>query len=143
MLLAKLALGFGGTLALAGAYTFHEGLMRVDVDERSAGGQHVHVWLPAAMVPMAMHVTPNRYLGKASAQIGPWMPMVREFTKELAKYPDAELIDVRDGDETVHVRTHSGKLLIDVEGDETVHVVCPLAMLRDVASQLEASAPRA
>jgi hypothetical protein len=33
MLLAKAALGMGSALVLAGAYTFHEGVIRVDVDE--------------------------------------------------------------------------------------------------------------
>ena len=55
MLLAKAALGVGATLALATAYTFREGVIRVDVDEYRAGGSHVHFWVPAAAVPMAMH----------------------------------------------------------------------------------------
>jgi hypothetical protein len=38
MLLAKAALGIGGTLAAAGAYTFHQGVLRIDVDEYRAGG---------------------------------------------------------------------------------------------------------
>ena len=62
MLLAKAALGLGGTLVLAGAYTFREGLIRMDVDEYRAGGSHVHMWLPAAMVPMAIHFVPKRNL---------------------------------------------------------------------------------
>jgi len=32
VLLAKIALGFGATVVLAGAYTFREGVLRVDVD---------------------------------------------------------------------------------------------------------------
>ena len=51
MLLAKLALGFCGTIFVAGAYTFHEGVMRVDAD--NPGGPHIHVWVPAAIVPRA------------------------------------------------------------------------------------------
>jgi hypothetical protein len=42
----------------------------------------------------------------------------------------------------VHVRTHNGSLLIDVDGpDEHVHVKCPLATIDDVAQQLVAYAP--
>ncbi len=37
ILLAKAALGIGGTLFLAGAYTFREGVIRVEVDEYCAG----------------------------------------------------------------------------------------------------------
>ena len=141
MLLAKLALGFCGTVAVAGAYTFHEGVMRVDED---SNGRHVHVWFPAAIVPMAMYVVPSRHLEHVAAQAGPWMPTLRALTKELKKYPEAELVEVEDANEHVRVRTHHGNLLIDVRNpDETVHVACPLAMIEDVSRELEAKAPGA
>jgi NAD(P)H-flavin reductase len=140
MLFAKLALGFCGTVAVAGAYTFHDGIMRVDQDQ--SNGQHVHVWLPAAIVPIAMHVVPSRHLSRAAAQAAPWLPTLRALTKELKRYPDAELVEVEDANQHVRIRTQHGRLLIDVtEPDESVHVACPLAMIEDVARQLEAQAP--
>jgi hypothetical protein len=142
MLLAKIALGFFGTVALAGAYTFHEGVLRVDEDHHD--GRHVHVWVPAAIVPMAMHVIPSRHLYRDVAQAGPWLPTLHALLKELKKYPEAELVDVQDRSQHVRIRTHQGKLLIDVtEPGEDVHVACPLAMMEDVASQLEARLPAA
>jgi hypothetical protein len=140
MLLAKIALGFFGTVAVAGAYTFHEGVIRVDEDHFD--GRHVHVWVPAAIVPIAMHVVPSRHLNRAVAQAGPWLPTLRGLAKELKKYPDAELVEVEDANQHVRIRTHDGRLLIDVtEPGETVHVACPLAMIEDVSRQLEARAP--
>jgi len=56
MLLAKAALGLGGTIVLAGTYTMREGVIRIDIDEFRSGGSHVHMWVPAAAVPMAMHL---------------------------------------------------------------------------------------
>ena len=142
MLLAKLALGLCGTVAVAGAYTFHEGIMRVEDDHFD--GRHVHVWVPAAIVPMALHVVPNRRLERALEHAGPWLPALRELTKELKRYPEAEFVEVQDGRQHVHIRTHQGKLLIDaIEPDETVHVACPLVMLEDIARELEARAPAA
>lgn len=142
MLLAKLALGFCGTIFVAGAYTFHEGVMRVDED--NSDGRHVHVWIPAAIVPMAMHVIPDRHFEHAITQAGPWLPTLRALAKELKKYPETELVDVEEGRQRVRIRTHQGKLLIDVtEPDENVHVACPLAMIEHVASELEAKSPRA
>ena len=142
MLLAKLALGFCGTVALAGAYTFHEGIMRVEDDHFD--GRHVHVWIPAAIVPMALHVVPTRRLERALKHAGPWLPALRELTKELKRYPEADFVEVEDGRQHVHIRTHQGKLLIDaIEPDETVHVACPLVMLEDIARELEARAPAA
>jgi hypothetical protein len=142
MLLANLALGVGATIFLAGAYTLHDGVMRVDEDHQN--GRHVHVWVPAAIVPMAMHVIPRRHLEHAAEQARPWLPTLRALTKELEKYPNAEFVDVRDADENqrVRIRTRNGKLLIDVDApDEHVHVACPWAMMRDVANELEDNAP--
>lgn len=135
MIFAKLALGFCGTIVLAGTYTFHEGVLRVDEDH--GDGRHVHVWVPAAIVPMALHVVPRHRLERAMADARPWLPTLRALTHELKKYPDTEFVEVRDGNQHVRIRTHDGKLLIDVtEPGENVHVACPLVMIEDVSEQL-------
>jgi hypothetical protein len=142
LLVAKIALGFGATVALAGAYTFRQGLLRVDVDETRGNGQHVHVWVPAAIVPMAMHLVPRHQMECAGHQAGRFMPLVHAVAKELQKYPEAELVEVRDGDQFVHIRTHNGSLLIDAnEPGQTVHVSCPLATIDDVSRELATLAP--
>jgi len=146
ILLAKAALGIGGTLALAGAYTFHQGILRVDVDEYRAGGSHVHFWAPAAVVPMVMHLVPDKEMRCVStnANAHDALPLVHAIIKELRKYPDTDFVEVIDRDQHVHVRTHAGKLQIDVQTpDENVHVLCPLATIEDVSSQLEDRIPRA
>ncbi len=141
MFFANLALGVVGTMVLAGAYTLHDGVMH-EQEDNSRDGRHVHVWVPAAIVPMAMHVMPRHNLQRAAEQAKPWLPTLRALTKELEKYPNAEFVSVSGEDEHVRVRTYNGKLLIDVdEPDEQVHVACPLAMMRDVANELEANAP--
>ena len=144
MLLAKAALGLGSTLVLAGAYTFHEGVISVDVDEYRAGGSHVHMWLPAAAVPMAMHFVPGKQIRHASEQASEALPMLHAIVKELKKYPDADFVEVVDHDQHVRMRTHGGKLQIDVDAPyEKVHVLCPLSAIEDVTSHLEEYAPGA
>lgn len=138
MLLAKAALGLGGTIVLAGAYTFREGLIRVDVDEFRSGGSHVHMWVPAAAVPMAMHFVPEKHWHHASDHAREAMPILHAIVKELKKYPDADFVEVVDHDQQVRVRTHEGKLQIDVDAPgEKVHVLCPLSTIEDVTNQLE------
>jgi hypothetical protein len=142
--LAKAALGLGGTLVLAGAYTFHEGVIRVDVDEFRAGGSHVHFWAPAAVVPMAFRLIPKHHMQHVSEQAKQFAPVAHVFLKELKKLPDFELVDVQDVNEHVQIRTHEGKLQIDVVNQsENVHLLVPLAMLDDISSQLEAKLPGA
>jgi hypothetical protein len=144
MLLAKAALGICGTLALATAYTFHEGVIRVDVDENCAGGSHVHFWVPAAVVPMAMHFVPRDHMKEAAERAREFLPTAHAVLKELKKFPDVDLVEVMDGNENVQIRTHQGKLQIDVDNpEEKVHLLCPLSTLDDVTSQLEAHAPGA
>lgn len=144
MLLAKAALGMGGALVAAGAYTFHEGVIRVDVDEFRAGGSHVHLWVPAAAVPMAMHFVPGHHLRDAACHAREFLPVAHALFKELKNFPDAEFVEVKDDEQHVQIRTHEGKLQIDVDDpDEKVHVLVPLSTVDDVVGQLEDSAPGA
>jgi len=144
MLLAKIAVGVGTTLVAAGAYTMREGVIRIDVDEHRSGGAHVHFWVPAAAVPMALHFAPSRHLEHAARQAGPYLPTLRALTKELKKYPEATLIEVEEPGEHVRIQTHQGKLQLDVvDPGETVHFLCPLAVLDDISRELESNRPGA
>lgn len=144
MLLAKAALGMTGALVAVGAYTFHEGVIRVDVDEFRAGGSHVHLWVPAAMVPMAMHFVPRHHLCVAAGHAQEALPVAHALFKELRNFPDADFVEVKDDEQHVQIRTHDGKLQIDVDTpDEKVHVLVPLSTVDDVVGQLEYSVPDA
>jgi hypothetical protein len=143
LILAKVALGFGATMALAGVYVFHEGVIRVDVDEHRTGGSHVHFWLPATVVSMGMHFVPKDQLNRTTEQVRPFLPAFREVTKELEKYPNVELVDVTDARDHVRVAMEGGKLRIDAvsEDGDVVHLSVPARVLRDVADELEEKAP--
>jgi len=143
LILAKAALGLGATMAMAGAYVFHEGVIRVDEDEHRSGGSHVHFWLPATVVATGMHFMPTDRLNHATQEMRPFLPALREIAKELEKYPNVELVDVSDARDHVRVAMVDGKLRIDaVSGDgDVVHVSVPAQVLRDVADELEERAP--
>jgi len=142
ILAAKFALGMASTIVFAGVYSFREGVIKVDVDEHRDGGSHVHLWVPAAAVPMVMHLVPKQHLRKASEQASEFMPLVEVVTSELRRYPDTTFVDVEDGKDHVRVSTVGTKLQIDVVNEEeNVHVAVPLTTVRDVAHQLAADAP--
>ncbi len=144
IMMAKLGLGVVGTLAVAGAYTFHQGVIRVDVDEYREGGSHVHLWAPAAVVPTALHFVPQRQVDRAMREAREWMPTARLVARELGKLPDSTLVEVQDADEHVRVSTQDGALRIDVkDADEDVHVMVPLATIEDVTDQIAAGRPGA
>ncbi len=102
MLLANLALGVVANYRPG--WRVHLSRRRYARGRRSRSGRHVHVWVPAAIVPMAMHVVPKRQLEQAAEQARPWLPTLRALTKELEKYPDAEFVDVATASENQHVR---------------------------------------
>jgi hypothetical protein len=142
LFLAKAALGVCGTLTLAGAYVFHEGLIRVDVDESRGQTNHVHVWVPATVVPVALHVVPRSRLEKAASQARPYLPVLREVAKELKKYPNAELVDVREDSQHVRITVRDSRLYIDAVSDsDNIHVSFPVETISDVADGLESGAP--
>jgi hypothetical protein len=143
LLLGKIALGLGSTVAVAGAYTFHQGVIRIDVDEFRSGGSHVHMWVPAAIVPTAMKFVPARHLRHAfdHGEARQAMPIVRAVFRELQNYPNTVFVDVTDGDQRVRVATEKGRLAIDVtESQENVHVRVPLTTVEDTIAQLERAA---
>jgi hypothetical protein len=142
LIIAKVALGLGATLAMATAYTFHEGVINVDVDESRHGGKHVHFWLPATTVSAGLRLTPKRYLRNASEHVRPYLPLLRVVAKELEKYPNAELVDVTDSEKHVRIAMVNGKLHVDAVGEgDTVHLIIPAETLRDVADRLEDASP--
>ena len=114
--LGKIALGFGATVVMAGAYTFREGLLRVDVDETRGQPHHVHVWVPAAVVPMAMHFLPRDKMREAGERAGEFMPLVHAVAKELQKYPEAELVEVHDGLNEIKQSHAPGRLAQEAGG---------------------------
>ena len=141
LMLAKIGLGISGALAVATGYTFHEGMVRVSVDEHRADGDHVHLVVPAALIPVAMRLAPRHSMKDAVRQAGPWLPTVQLLAEELRKFPDAELVEVRDADEHVVIQTQNGRLLVDVESpDETVHVACPLATIEHISEEISEAA---
>jgi len=142
MFFLKAALGVCGVVALTGVYVFHEGVIRVDVDEAKSDGSHIHVFVPATVVPIGLRLVPRQHLEQAAAQARPYLPVLREVAKELRKYPNAELVDVRQGVQHVHIAVHDGKILVDaVDQGENVHVSVPVKTISDVADRLESAAP--
>lgn len=137
MILAKIALGAVGTLAVATVYTFREGTIRVDVDEHRPGGSHVHFWVPAAAVPAALHFVPDDKLQEAADHAKDALPIVQIVAEELEKYPNAEFVTVDGENEHVKVSVRDGKIYVDVQdhGDD-VHVAVPVSTIKDIVESV-------
>jgi hypothetical protein len=135
LLLGKLALGAGSVALLAGGILCSEGFVRVDVRETRPEAHHIFVVAPAMLAPIGAHFVPKAKLKEASAQVRPWMPVIRAALTSLREQSDLTLVEVNDPQEHVVVKKYGGDIVVDVaEEDENVHVSVPL---RAMASTIE------
>lgn len=131
-----------GTVVLAGAVAFSAGAVHVRVHEKKAGGDNINLILPAAAVPLGLRLMPAEKRAEVAAQFGPWAPVIREAALELARAPDATLVEVISPREHVRIEKRGGSLILDVDSeDETVHASVPLSLIADVVTQLEPGTP--
>ena len=141
-MLSKVTAGVLGAAVLAGAWVVQEGAVHVSVDQRGGDGQHLHLLLPAAMVPVALRLLPDDKLRPAAAEAEPWLPAIRVASKELARWPDTELVETRQEGEHVRIFTRGATLVIDVQSPrQKVYLSFPLKMAGQVVHRLEELVP--
>ncbi len=129
----------GATAVTGAVMTYNAGSIRVSVDEKKPGGDHVHIIVPAILVPAAMGFVPDKELGKHAKEIRPWLPAIRAACKELERTPDTVLVEVINPDEHVTITKRGGAIHIDVvDPGETVHVAVPIETIHSVAERLAA-----
>ena len=132
----------GATVVTGGVMTYNAGTIRVSVDEKRPNGDHVHVIVPAILVPAAMQMVPVKKLRKHAKEIQPWLPAIQAATRGLENAPDTVLVEVIDQHEHVTITKRGGAIHVDVVDEhEDVHVTVPLGTIRSVAEHLAAGDP--
>lgn len=127
LLLAKIGMGFMGTILVGGAIVSSEGFIHVKVHEKQTDGTHLSLIVPAMIVPLAIKFVPREHLREASANLQQFMPVVDAAISGLADCPDGPLVEVEDQDSHVTVIKSGGSIVVDADDpDETVHVAVPL-----------------
>ena len=135
--LAKLGVGILGTALVGGAALSTEGFIYVDVQEKHPGGTHVHILVPAALVPTALHFVPKHHFADKSHDMRDALPIIDAAVPALHDCPDGVLVEVKDPGEHVLVTKHGGSILVDVnDSDETVHVSVPLIAAQSAIHQI-------
>ncbi len=136
---AGLLLVGGTTMVAGGVMTYRAGAVRVAVDEHRPGGDHVHLLVPAVMIPPAVRLIPKKELQRHAKELQPLLPVLKIAARELARTPDFTLVEVKDKHQHVLIRKQDGALLVDVTSpDETVHLKVPLETIYSVAEELQA-----
>lgn len=140
ILLAKIGVGFLGTVLVSGAALSSEGFIHVKVQEKQADGTHISMMVPAAAVPIALRFVPNENLAQASANIKPYLPIIDAAIPALEKAPDGVLVEVEDPGEHVRIAKSGGSLVVDVNDQEdVVHVSVPLRAAQSSIHQIAAA----
>jgi len=139
MVLAKLATGALYTTLIGGAVLFHEGAITVSVKEMKGNSepQHVFVVAPAAVVPWAIKMIPERHMPRLPEEALQALPAIQAAADELERLPDTVLVEVQSKREHVKVSKEGGYMVVDVTGDrEEVHVSVPLRAVRHTLEEL-------
>ncbi|HEV2491993.1 MAG TPA: hypothetical protein VG204_02860 [Terriglobia bacterium] len=135
----RILLGVLGAVLLLGLVVYSEGAVTVYVHDKPQG---TRIWLPipALLVDAGLSFVPDRDLREAERQIGPWLPAIQAASAELARCPDATLVEVKDSHEHVLISKYGDTLRIDVEDEtDTVHIALPVGLVNSLAHQLEAA----
>lgn len=131
-----------GMLVLTGVIVYEAGAVKVEIFEKSRGGHHIWLAVPAVLVPIGVKLVPKEKLRDATRELQPWLPAIRAASEELQRCPDGSLVEVDDRKEQVRIAKRGGALYIDVDSDtETVHLSFPLGVVAYTASQLVTEGP--
>lgn len=138
LLLGKIALGMLGATVAGTGLLCSQGFINVNVNEHARNdSHHIRVIAPALLVPIAVHLVPGGKLARASDQIRPLLPSIRAALDGLSDAPDLTLVEVNDPNEFVQVSKIGGSIVVDVaDGDETVHVSVPLSTVGSTTEAL-------
>ncbi|HKF53079.1 MAG TPA: hypothetical protein VKB26_12265 [Candidatus Acidoferrales bacterium] len=140
LLLAKIGVGFMGTILVGGAIVSSEGFIHVKVNEKQTNGTHVSFIVPAMIMPLAVRFVPRHDLRDASANMQQYMPVIDAAISGLADCADGTLVEVIDSDSHVTVVKSGGSIVVDADDPgETVHVAVPLRATKATLDEIAAA----
>ena len=142
-MLTKVLTGVLYTGLIGGAVLFHEGAIKVDVQEKREGGDHVFVVAPATIMTWGVNLIPQDKLPRLPREAREALPAIEAAAAELERLPDFILVEVQERDEHVKIQKIGGNLVVDVDSPrETVHVSVPLRAARKAIEDFVARAPQ-
>ena len=90
--LAKLGIGMMGAALVGGAAVVSEGFIHVKVEEKQVEGAHIHLVVPATLIPATLRFVPPAYLVEASENLRPYLPIIDTAIPALEGSPDGVLV---------------------------------------------------
>ncbi|MGH9793578.1 MAG: hypothetical protein ACRD5G_02290 [Candidatus Acidiferrales bacterium] len=141
----KVMMGAVYTTLIGGAVLFHEGAITVNVKEKKPDGDRVFVFAPAAVVPWAIALAPEKHVrfDQMPEEARAMLPALAEAADKLGDMPDFVLVEVQSPREHVKVEKRGGSIVVNVDSEsETVYVSVPLRAARHALAELASRASR-
>ncbi len=144
-MLLKLGAGFlavsMGVTIPAAVVVHQQGVIEVEVHEKTPDGTNLYIPVPMAFVNFALGFVPASELREAGTELRQYRELVAAVTETLADCPDGILVDVVDGRDTVKVVKLGGRIEVHVDNDqEMVDVKIPLQGVNRVVQKLASAA---
>lgn len=141
----KIMMGALYTTLIGGAVLFSEGAITVNVKEKKADGHRVFVLAPAAVVPWAIALAPEKHVrfDQLPEEARAMLPALAGAADKLEEMDDFVLVEVQSPREQVKVEKKDGSIVVNVDSEnETVYVTVPLRAARHALQELAARAPQ-
>jgi hypothetical protein len=132
-----LPLALVAPLALLGAGLHHSGVLHVEVCDKGERGTSLGVTLPAAVVPVAMHLVPAHVMRDVRDDMDDdartALNLACAALESIRRGPDGVYVDIHTRDEIVRVEKRGGALHVLVDTpDEIVRASVPFAVAGSV-----------
>lgn len=133
-----LLMGSGFLLAASIVQT---GLVTVKVHESGPDGTRLYIPVPAALVHAGMSVLPELIeedvWEEVRTDLGDWAPVAAEALRAVEDAPDAVLVDIENGRESVRIEKDGRSLEIRVrDGKDSFEISLPASLLGRVAREI-------
>jgi hypothetical protein len=141
----KIMMGALYTTLIGGAVLFSEGAITVNVREKKADGDRVFVIAPAAIVPWAIALAPEKHIrfDHIPEEARAILPALADAADKLGEMDDFVLVEVQSPREHVKVEKKGGSIVVNVDSErETVYVSVPLRAARHALQELVARIPQ-
>ena len=126
-MLAKIGIAIGAPFLLLAVVVGATGVVVVDVKEGGNDGHHFVIPVPLILAQAVLSFAPEEARYIECKEFAPYQDLALKVLEELKNIPDAILVEVQDGNESVLIRKSGDELLVDVEnGRDIVHCRIPL-----------------
>lgn len=129
-----------GTVCLGAATAIGRGVIHIQVDSGGLGGDQFGLAVPAALIDAVLLVAPVHLVRDEIPieEIRPYLPAIRELSRQIENLPDAVFLEVTGPGERVRIEKRNGRFVIDVTGpDERVHVSVPVSTVTRLMRTVE------